>query len=348
MQTSVLIHAGVLMLMIWTGLQGQEIDEHPLVVLMKKLPKVELAEPQVSTTPSGIQAIMPGLYIQKQKRIILDATVIFDQGPQDGLEAVACMPGGKNHESMLLLDCGKGALIKSLFIANFNLTNDGMVSPQDSGLPARGYPVRVVMRWRPDPVLEPNAWVERDMSTLVRDRAAGQPYPPLPYIYTGSRFVTQTFTDDDGNEREQELFMLDNTKTLVTNYDEPDTLLASPFPLSQFDVMFEVNSADSPAEETKVELYFELASLPLTLAMNAEGALLHQGQVLDAAAAQTLLQQHFATTAGQGVKPFLRACAITVSSETPREKDVAMREWFLEQAIAAQVWVVPVFVPATP
>ena len=348
MHRAVLIRASVIILMIWSGLQGQEIDEHPLVVLMKKLPQVEIAEPQASTAPSAIQAIMPGLYIQKQKRIILDATVIFDQGPQDGLEAVACMPGGKNHESMLLLDCGKGALIKSLFIANFNLTNDGVVCPQDSGLPARGYPVRAVMRWRPDPVLEPNVWVERDMSTMVRDRASGRPYPPLPYIYTGSRFVTQTFTDGDGNEREQELFMLDNTKTLVTNYDEPDTLLASPFPLSQFDVMFEVNSADSPAEDTKVELYFELAPLPLTLAMNADGALLHQGQVLDAAATQALLQQHFATKPDKGSQPFLHACAITVGSETPREKDVAMREWFLEQAVAAKVWVVPVFVPATP
>lgn len=343
-----MLRVAVLVFGIGTGLQAQGLDEHPLVELMKKLPPVEIAAPQTSTAPSGIQAIMPGLYIQKQKRIILDATVIFDQGPQDGLEAVACMPGGKNHESMLLLDCGKGALIKSLFIANFNLTKDGVVCPQDSGLPARGYPVRVVMRWRPDPVLEPDAWVERDVSTLVRDRASGRPYPPLPYMYTGSRFVTQTFTDDDGNEREQELFMLDNTKTLVTNYDEPDTLLVSPFPLSQFDVMFEVNSADSPAEDTKVELYFELAQLPLSLSMNSEGQLLHQDQVLDAAATQALLQQHFAAATGKDAATRMRACAITVAAETAREKDVEMREWFLQQAVAAKVWVVPVFVPAAP
>ena len=332
----------MMMSVLCSCLQAQTLEEHPLVVLMKQLPKVEVADPKSSPSPEGLQAIMPGLLIQKQKRIYLNATVIFDQGPQDGLEAVACMPGGKNHESMLLLECGKGALIKSLFIANLNLTKDGVVSPQDSGLPARGFPVRAVMRWRPDAVLEPDTWVERDLSTMVRDRASGHPFPPLPYLYTGSRFVTQRFTNDEGKEVEQELFMLDNTKTLITNYDEPDTLLASPFPTAQFDVLFEVNSADSPVEDTDCELYFEKAALALTLHMDGAGNLLQGDKKLDEAALQALLQQHFA--ANKDVA--LRACGITVAASTAREKDVAMREWFLRQAVAAKVYVVPVFVPA--
>ena len=322
--------------------QPVEIEEHPLVGLMRQLPDFKNAEPSASPDIEGLQAIMPGLYIVKQKRIILNALIVFYQGPQDGLEAVACMVGGKSHESMMVLECPKGALIKSLFIANLGLLEDGEGSPQDSGIPVRGFPVRVLLRWRPDPVLEPDQWVERDVSTLVRDRVANQAYPPLPYMYTGSRFLTQTVADPEGGEREQKLFMLDNTKTLLTNYDEPDALLGSPFPLAQFDLYFEVNSADCPSEDTKVELHFAPATLPLTISMDKDGVLKHADKALDEAAVEALLKQHYSSLKLTD----LRAIGIQVEAGTARDKDVAMREWMLKRAVKAGVWAVPVFIPA--
>ncbi len=317
-----------------------EEQEHPLVKLMRQLPKVPVADPVPSKVSGELTPILPGLKIEKQKRIYLDASVIFDQGPQDGLEAVACMPGGKNHESMLLLTCGNGALIKSLFIANLEV-GDGVPSPQDSGLPARGYPVRVVLRWRPDPVMEKDVWVERDMSTLVRDRISKSPFPPLPYVYTGSRFLRQTVKDNNGEERESEIFMLDTTKTLVTNYDEPDTLLASPFPLAGFDIYFEVNSVDSPAEDSKVQLYFERVDLPMKIAMDAQGAFYQGKKLLDEAALIALMTKHF----GAKAKPAMFAYSVEVAPKTPREMDVQARQRLLEIAIKAKVWAVPLFMP---
>lgn len=329
-------------LLLWSGFQStvQAEEEHPLIAVIRKLPQVKISDPVKSTLPEELTPIIPGLKILKQQRIYLDAEVIFDQGPQDGLEAVACMPGGKNHESMLLLQCGNGALIKSLFIAHLDAA-DGVGSPQDSGLPARGYPIRVVLRWRPDPVMEKDVWVERDMSTLVRDRISGAAFPPLPYVYVGSRFVRQNIKDVNGVERDTELFMLDTTKTLITNYDEPDTLLASPFPLAQYDIYFEVNSADSPVEGSKVQLYFERAPLPLTLDVDATGVIYQGPRLLDDAAITDLMTRHY----GAEASPGLYALGFQVAAETPREIDVQVRERALRLAAAAGVWLAPIFLP---
>ena len=333
----------VSLLVLGICLLGLPAEEHPLSVLMGQLPKLKATSPVPSVLPDDLQGIIPGLSIVKQKRIYFDGKVIFDQGPKDGLEAIACMPGGKNHESMLVLDSGNGALIKSLFIAHLHM-QDGGVSPQDSGLPARGYPIRVVLRWQPDAVLEPDQWVERDVSTMVRDRVSGQAYPPLPYLYTGSRFLAQVLKDKNGQEQEREIFMLDSTKTLIANYDEADALLASPFALAQFDILFEVNSADAPvaSEESHIQLYCEAAPLALYLDMDAAGALSLAGKALDGPALEALLKQHFAADK----EPQFRAIGIRVAATTEREVDVRVREQLLRHAVAAQAWVMPLFIPA--
>lgn len=335
----------VLLVISCSILMAEDQDQpvlHPLVKLMQAMPDYEVPRPQPSPAPEGLDPIIPGLMVQNQKRIYMEAEVIFDQGPQDGLEAIACMPGGKNHESMLLLRSGNGVLINSLFKVHLNLTRDGVPSPQDSGLPARGLPLRVVLRWRPDPVLEPDTWVERDVSTMVRDRVRNRAYPPLPYVYTGSRFTRQVVTDDDGTETEVKIYMLDTTKTLVANYDEPDCLLASPFPLAQFDFEFEVNSADSPESETEAELYFEACELPLTLRMDADGVLYQGERALSNEDVVALLQKHYPARDAS----ILRSLGLEVQRSTSRDVDVQARERLLRLSIDAKTWVVPLFIPA--
>jgi hypothetical protein len=169
-----------------------------------------------------------------------------------------------------------------------------------------------------------------------------QPYPPLPFIYTGSRMMTLQETGPDGKPVQRERFMLDSTKTVIANYDEPDALLGSPFPGADVDQRFEVNSAIAPPPGTPMRLVFEKAELSLTLAMNADGALsepAHAGQILDDAALTQLLVAHY----GPAVKPTLRALAVTVAASTPRTKDLAARTRLIGLAAAAKLWVVPVF-----
>ena len=107
-----------------------------------------------------------------------------------------------------------------------------------------------------------------------------------------------------------------------------------------FDYLFEVNSADMPEEESQVQLIFERALLPLTLEMDSTGALYHAGAVLDDRALQALLLRFFGP-AYTG----LRALQVNVDRSCNREFDVQARQRILEQAVAAQVWVVPIFVP---
>ena len=133
--------------------------------------------------------------------------------------------------------------------------------------------------------------------------------------------------------------MLDNTKSVVGIVDESDALIASPSPTAGFDKHFEVNSAICPPAGTKVRLVFSKATLPLTVTLDATGALQAEGVVLDDAALEGLLTKHY----GSATPPPLRAVGVQVASATPRDRDVAARLRLMAAAARAKVWVVPVY-----
>jgi len=274
----------------------------------------------------------------------LDGVVLFAQGPNDGLEVLACLEGGKNHESFARLLTGNAELVKSAFITALGLDEDGVPAPEMSALPARGFPVRVQAYWRPDLLMAPDKWVRCDASSLVRDRVVDQGYPALPYVYTGSRIQTVEQMLPDGSVRKVRRFMLGDTRSVAVNFDEADALLASPSPFSMRDNVFEVNSQIGPPAETKVHLVFTRAELPLSLEGDAEGLLYHGGSPLDEGQVIELLRRHY----GAGAEPEQRAVAIALLRSVPRSVDVALRKRVLRLAAEAEAWVVPIFVDAGP
>jgi hypothetical protein len=289
--------------------------------------------------PAELKALAPGVFAVTGERVVLAGSVIFDQGPVDGLEVFACLQNGKTHESVVRLTAAGGPVVKAAFIAGLGLA-DGVPAPESSGMPARGTPLRVVAQWQdPD---HAGAWLAVDASCLVRDRVNDQPYPPLPFVYTGSRFLTVEETDPNGKPVKRDRFMLDSTKSVVDIVDEADALLASPFAGAGYDKHFEVNSALCPPPGTALRLVFEKAELPLTLAMLPDGQLRlpnADSAVLGDAELGALLAKHFAVAA----TPPLRALAVVVAGSTDRAKDVAARSRILALAAAAKAWVMPVF-----
>ena len=74
---------------------------------------------------------------------------------------------------------GNDILVKTAFNLALVL-DDGQVTGEESGLPARGTPLRVVVRWQPDILMDPDRWVEVDASQLVANRVVDRVYPPCP------------------------------------------------------------------------------------------------------------------------------------------------------------------------
>jgi hypothetical protein len=323
---------GLLLIVLGFGRLAAGEAVYPLLAL-PELPKVK---PVAIPAPTPLKEFAPGVLVAIGESVALTGTIIIDQGPVDGMEVLACLATGKTHESLVRLDAANGQLVKAAFIAALGV-NDGVPAPEATGHPARGTPLQVLVEWEsPD---APGTWKAVAASCLIRDRLTDKGYPPLPFIYTGSRFLVVDETAPDGRPVKQERFMLDNTKTVVGIVDEPDALIASPSPGAGYDKHFEANSAICPPVGTKARLVFRKTTLPLTLALDAGGGLAHEGKMLDDAALDALLASQYGGTA----TPALRAVAVVVAPGAPRDQDVAARTRILASAARARAWVVPVY-----
>jgi len=299
------------------------------------LPALAKPTPQVAQALSEVVALGPG--VGRIRAVVLDGVIQLDQGPLDGLEVFACLNTGKTHESILRLDTNQGQLVKAACIEVMGLP-DGVGAIEGSGLPARGVPVRLTVRWQDDQGRE----LVIDASSLVRDRISDQAYPALPFVYVGSQFATYTETGEDGKPRKREVFVLDVNRTLATNNDFADALLGSPFPDAATNMRFEVNSRICPPAGTRVRLVIAHTTLPLCLGMDEQGRLLDgTGAILDDATLGAAL----AGTYGEGRSPELRAVAVKVQPGLERSKDRLARSRILALAAQVKAWAVPIFVP---
>jgi hypothetical protein len=323
---------GLLLIALGFGRLAAGDAAYPLLAL-PELPKVK---PVAIPAPTPLKEFAPGVLVAIGESVALTGTIIIDQGPVDGMEVLACLATGKTHESLVRLDAANGQLVKAAFIAALGV-NDGVTAPETTGHPGRGTPLQVVIEW--ESLDAPGTWKSIDASCLIRDRLTDKGYPPLPFTYTGSRFLVVDETAPDGRPVKQERFMLDNTKTVVGIVDEPDALMASPSPGAGFDKHFEANSAICPPAGTKARLVFRKTTLPLTLALDANGVLMQGAKVLDDAALDALLVSHY----GAAATPALRALAVVVAPATSRDQDVAARARILAAAARAKAWVVPVY-----
>lgn len=308
--------------------------------IMAGLPELPTAEPRPAELPADMADLTPGIAINAD-HVVLQGVTLFESGPVDGLEVLACLDGGKAHESLVRLMTGNGQSLKFAMIRALGV-DDGVPAPEMSGFPARGWPIRIQLQWQSANAAD--TWVAVDASQLVRDRMTDRPFPAVPYIYTGSRIVAVPHVNADGQTVKRNRFMLDTTKSVAVNFDEPDALIASPYVGAETDSRFEVYSGIAPRAQSECRLVLTRAHLPLTLIMDAQGGLHQQadGPVMtDAQVDAVLVATYPASYEG------LRAVAVHVqAAETPREVDVAVRKRLLERAAAAHVWVIPVFVPS--
>jgi len=318
---------------------------------LQRLPLPPTVVVGVAPALGKLAVIAPGIHVNAdEKCVVLDGILVIDDGPKDGLEVLACLTGGKQHESLIRLLTNNGQLVKFAFITAFGLPDGEPAATGrpdlplvQRGLPGRGIPLRVTAHWqRLD-----KQWVAVDVSCLVRDRRIDRGYPPLPYIYTGSRMTAIQGPGPDGAPARREQFMLDSTKSVLVNFDDGDALFSSPLPVATMDERFEANSALTPAVETPLRLVFKRTTVPLTLHLGVRGlAIGPDAAPLDDAALARLLGAAYLDP-----KPALHAVAVQVEREAPREGDVAARERILAAAAQAKVWVTPVFTlvePAAP
>ncbi len=303
------------------------------------LPK--LPRPQLQTAaappfdPAAGTALAPWVRLVAGTRIILDGEMQIDRGPSDGLEVLACLREGKTHEALIRLAGEGGDVVKAAGLA-LGLA-DGRPAEENRGIPARGTPVSLTALWKD----EDGAWRWTDAACLVRDRTTDRPYPPLPWVWTGSRMLLIAEGGPDGKVVRRERFMLDSTRSLAVIFNEPDALLASPFPNANEDARFEVNSAIAPPARTRMFLALAPAETVLRLRLTPDGQLAGDGPTLDDQALAAALAAVF----GGAATPAHRAVFVRTANGVGDEQVVATRARILAAAAVGKAWTVPLFVP---
>jgi hypothetical protein len=148
------------------------------------------------------------------------------------IELFACAPGGKAHETVVVLDVVPYHLQVSLILLGLNYV--GGLSVQGDTLTPRGDSVDVFVSWIKD---------GRDTTVRAEDFAwdipKGKSMEHTPWVFTGSKM-------SDGK------YMADVEKSLITTYHDPFTILDNPLSTGRDDETYKVNDALVPPKGTAV------------------------------------------------------------------------------------------------
>jgi hypothetical protein len=150
------------------------------------------------------------------------------------IELLACAPGGKTHETVVLMDVVPYHLQVSLILLGLNYV--GGLSVQGDTLTPKGDSVDVFVTWMKD---------GRDTTTRVEDFVwdipREKPMEHTPWVFTGSKMM-------DGK------YMADVEKSLVTTYHDPFTILDNPLSTGRDDEVYKVNDSLVPPKGTPVTI----------------------------------------------------------------------------------------------
>jgi hypothetical protein len=140
-------------------------------------------QPAQSTAASWIE-LADGLRVDRVSRTVeVRAWVCLDRG---WLEQVLCLPGTREHESLMVTDVKPSSIHAALLLIGLEPEQPGRWVDRDGEImltPPRGDSVSVVVRY--DDV-DSSACVQRPVSDWIADVATTRPHPDVPWIFGGS------------------------------------------------------------------------------------------------------------------------------------------------------------------
>ena len=173
----------------------------------------------------------------KKRQLKLPGWVNMEKGV---VELLACSPGGKRHESVLVLDIVPYHLQVSLLLLGLNY-GANLQYQGDPNTP-QGDSVEVWVRWK----FNKEEQLVRG-EDLIYDLVGKKTMNHTHWIFSGSRIVNGTF-------------MADMEGSLVTTYHDPFTIIDNPLPSGSNDELYVVNEKLVPPKDTPVEIILKAIS----------------------------------------------------------------------------------------
>jgi hypothetical protein len=197
-----------------------------------------------SSRAAPIEKLSPSLYkignilMDVEKRELqLPGRVNMDSGV---VELLACSPGGKLHETVLVADIIPYHLQVSLLLLGLQY-GDNLQYQGDPNTP-QGDSVEVWIEWS-----EENKKHLVRGEDLIFDLVSQKTMDHTHWTFSGSRIVNGTF-------------MADMEGSLITTYHDPFTILDNPLPGGGNDELYTVNTSLVPSKGTEVQIKIKAIS----------------------------------------------------------------------------------------
>jgi len=172
------------------------------------------------------------------------------------LEVIACSPGGKEHESLFVIDCEPHQLQTALLLMGLK-NGPGPMHVKDPDV-STGDEVTITVEWKDEKGeiqatrVEDMVWNVSTERRMIRTN----------WVFTGSIFVKERdpITDE---ETGRTIFLADEILTLIATYNDPSTILDNPLPTGIDDTLYVVNTDALPPPDSAITLVIQKAkSLP--------------------------------------------------------------------------------------
>jgi hypothetical protein len=199
---------------------------------------------------------------RKERRIEITGRIAVQRR---AIELFACCEGGKVHETVVVLDCKPSNLNLALLL--LGLSDGGQVrekvqvrekdkvvekemlvenGPRFFGDPRKPVGDRLIIsvRWK---ALESGKPREVRAEEMVFNVSRQKTMRKVGWIFTGSRWVEHPKT-------KKKEFAADHTKTIMTTYHDPNTVLENPLETGGNDELYHANSLVVPPRGTALTL----------------------------------------------------------------------------------------------
>lgn len=191
-----------------------------------------------------------GRYEYANRRLVVPGRVCLQKGL---IELFACARRGKEHESVLVLDCDPQELHLALTLMGLRDKREfGNVGPQYLGDPTVPKGDRVVVEV---------SWHEEGERRLYRAEdliLTGPPeytttMEPVGWVFSGSEFIDEVDWET-GKPTGRQIYLARSTRSLITTYHDPTSILDNPLPEGGDDTLYLANFRVLPAPGTPVEV----------------------------------------------------------------------------------------------
>ncbi len=170
----------------------------------------------------------------KERTVLCPGEINLNEG---AIEYLAVAPGGKTHESLLLLKTRPLHLQVALLMLGLEPKN--VLKRQGDPATPQGDPVELRIRWKD----KNGQALERATEEMISELPNLKGMPVHPWLFTGSRIL-------------KEGFEADLSKSLIAVYHDPAAILDNPLP-GAVNNNYAINSKRTPKQGTRIELIFK-------------------------------------------------------------------------------------------